>query len=69
MKAEYDFSKGERGKFYNAQAEFMFPIYLEPDVSDKMNRLAEASGLEVQALINEWLRANLKLIESLHQAG
>ncbi|MDJ0704532.1 MAG: hypothetical protein QNJ46_14715 [Leptolyngbyaceae cyanobacterium MO_188.B28] len=30
MKAEYDFSKGERGKFYNAQAEFKLPIYLEP---------------------------------------
>ena len=44
MKAEYDFSKGERGKFYNAQAEFRFPIYLEPDVGDMMGRLAEESG-------------------------
>ncbi len=65
MEAEYDFSKGERGKFYNAQAEFSFPIRLEPDVNARMSRLAEESGVEVQALVNEWLRANLSVIESL----
>ena len=69
MKAEYDFSKGERAKFYNAQAEFRFPIYLEPDVSDMMGRLAEESGVEVQTLVNEWLRANLRLIESVRRTG
>lgn len=69
MKAEYDFSRGERGKFYNAQAEFKFPIYLEADVSAMMERLAEESGLEVQALVNEWLRANLKLVESFRRVG
>ncbi len=65
MKTEYDFFKGERGKFYNAQAEFSFPIHLEPDVNEQMNRLAEKNGVEVQTLVNEWLRANLKMIESL----
>ena len=68
MKAEYDFSKGERGKFYHAQTEFRLPVYLEPDVSDMMGRLAEESGVEVQILVNDWLRANLKLIESLRRA-
>ena len=69
MKAEYDFSRGERGKFYSAQAEFKLPIYLEADVSAMMERLAEESGLEVQALVNEWLRANLKLVESFRRVG
>jgi len=69
MKAEYDFSRGERGKFYNAQAELKLPIYLEADVSAMMERLAEESGLEVQALVNEWLRANLKLVESFRRVG
>jgi hypothetical protein len=69
MKAEYDFFRGERGKFYNAQAEFKLPIYLEADVSAMMERLAEESGLEVQALVNEWLRANLKLVESFRRVG
>ncbi|WP_346293383.1 hypothetical protein [Sphaerothrix gracilis] len=69
MKADYDFSKGERGKFYNAQAEFSFPIYLEPDVSEMISRLADENGLEVQELVNEWLRSNLKVISSVRQAG
>jgi len=34
MKAEYDFSKGTRGKFYHPNAVFSFPVYLEPDVND-----------------------------------
>lgn len=65
MKAEYDFSKGERGKFYNAEAEYVFPIHLEPDVRERLDRIAAANGVEVQSLVNEWLRANLKMIESL----
>ncbi|MBE9063531.1 hypothetical protein [cf. Phormidesmis sp. LEGE 11477] len=65
MKDSYDFSKGERGKFYNAQAEFSFPIHLEPDVNDQINRIAEKNGVDVQTLVNAWLRANLKMIESL----
>jgi len=69
MKAEYDFSKGERGKFYHPDAVFSFPIYLEPDVNDFMNQLANENGVEVQILVNEWLRANIKLIESFRRAN
>jgi hypothetical protein len=29
MKSEYDFSKAEQGKFYDADAAFHYPIYLE----------------------------------------
>ena len=54
MKAEYDFFKGERGKFYHPDAVFSFPIYLEPDVNDVMNQLADENGVEVQRLVNEW---------------
>lgn len=64
MKAEYDFSKGERGKFYHPDAVFSLPIYLEADVNDFMNQLANEKGVEIQVLVNEWLRANIKLIES-----
>jgi hypothetical protein len=44
MKREYDFSKGERGKFYSAGAQLNLPVYLEPDVreyfpdADSVNR-------------------------------
>ena len=69
MKAEYDFSNGERSKFYYPDAVFSFPIYLEPDVNDFMNQLANENGVEVQMLVNEWLRANIKLIESFRRAN
>ena len=39
MKSEYDFSKGERGRFYNPDAVFSFPVYLEPDVDSFLSTL------------------------------
>ena len=69
MKAEYDFSKGERGKFYHPDAVFSFPVYLEPDVSDFMSQLADEKDVDIQELVNEWLRVNIKLVQSVHQRG
>jgi len=34
MKKEFDFSKGERGKFYRPGAKLNLPVYLEPDLRD-----------------------------------
>ena len=69
MKSEYDFSKGERGKFYSPDVEFSFPVYLEPDVDDFMNQLADERDIDIQGLVNEWLRANIKLIQSINARG
>ncbi len=65
MKAEYDFSSAEQGKFYHPDATFHFPIYLEPDVNEFMNKLAREKDIDVQLLVNEWLRSNIKVIESV----
>jgi len=67
MKAEYDFSKGERGKFYKPDAVFSFPVYLEPDIDNFMNKLANEKNINVQELVNEWLRVNIKLVRSVQQ--
>lgn len=68
MKAEYDFSKGERGRFHRPDAEISLPIYLEPDVDAYLNELADERDEEVQELVNEWLRANLQLVQTVRQA-
>jgi hypothetical protein len=68
-KAEYDFSKGERGKFYHPDAVFSFPVYLEPDVSDFMSQLADEKDVDIQELVNEWLRVNIKLVQSVQKRG
>ena len=65
MKAEYDFSKGERGKFYDSEAVFNLPIYLEKDVDDFIRKLANETGKDVEKLVNEWLRGNMQLIQSI----
>ncbi len=69
MKAEYDFSKGERGKFYHPDAVLSFPVYLEPDVSDFMGQLADEKDVDIQELVNQWLRVNIQLVQSVQQRG
>jgi len=68
MKAEYDFSKGTRGKFHHPNAVFSFPVYLEPDVDDFLSKLAEEQGIDIQKSVNEWLRVNIKLLQSVQQS-
>lgn len=63
MKPSYDFSKGERGKFYQPEAVFNFPVYLEPDVDDFLSELADKKQVDLQVLVNEWLRASIKLAQ------
>ncbi len=64
MKAEYDFSQGEQGKFYNPDAVFEFPVYVEPDVNAFMTELAQKKGIEVEVLVNEWLRSRIQGVET-----
>ncbi len=65
MKAKYDFSKGERGKFYNPKAVFNLPIYLEKDVDNFIRKLADEKGKDPETLVNELLRGNIQLIQSI----
>jgi len=65
MKSEYDFSKAEQGKFYHPDAKLHYPIYLDPDVEQFVKKIAEQKKIEVQVLVNEWLRNNIKLIQSI----
>ena len=65
MKDEYDFSRGERGKFYTADAEFVIPIYLEQDVIGYLSERAEAKGVEIEQLVNDMLRRDIALVEAV----
>jgi hypothetical protein len=64
MKPSYDFSVAERGKFYRAEAEFRFPIYLEPDVDEFLSALAEKRNMDVQELVNKLLRADRDILQN-----
>ena len=67
MKKEYDFSKGERGKFYHPDAEFDIPIYLEPDMSDYIRTIASGKNIDISDIVNDWLRKDIALIQSANE--
>jgi hypothetical protein len=62
MRKEYDFSKGERGKFYRPGVELNLPIYLEPDVAKFLRELAQAKNVAIESIVNDWLRQDIALI-------
>jgi hypothetical protein len=64
MKSEYDFSGAEKGKFYRRDAIFHVPIYLDEDVNEFINKLAEERELEVATLVNQLLRLDMEKIKS-----
>ena len=63
MKKEYDFSKGIRGKFYNADAEFNLPIYLEPEIAEFVEKLAVEKNVERSQIVNMLLKKDKEIIE------
>jgi hypothetical protein len=60
MKKEYDFSKGERGKFFRPDAELNTPVYLEPQVAEAVRERARKRKTNIGSLVNEWLRKDLR---------
>jgi hypothetical protein len=63
MEKEYDFSKGVRGKFYNKDAKFHMPIYLEPEVESFVTKLAEKQKISISEIVNSLLFKDKELIE------
>jgi len=66
MKKEYDFSKGERAKFYYPDVELDIPVYLESDISEYLSIIASGKKVNISDIVNDWLRKNIALIQSAH---
>ncbi len=67
MKEEYDFSKGERGKFPRPGARMNLPIYLDEDVLRYLRERAEAKGISLTDLVNDLLKRNIDLVEAVKE--
>jgi hypothetical protein len=67
MKKEYDFSKGERGKFYDPDAAFDIPVYLEPDIAEYIKAIASEKDIDISEIVNGWLRKNIAFIQSVNE--
>jgi len=63
MEAEYDFSKGTRGKFYKRDTQFNLPVYLEPEVESFFMKLAIEQKTGLTQIVNNLLYKDKELIE------
>jgi len=64
MRDQYDFSQGQRGKFYRDGAKLHLPVYLDAEVEAYLSARAKARGVDVGQLVNELLRKDIELIEA-----
>ncbi len=60
MKTHYDFSKGTRGKFFQADAVFKEPIYLDDELQALLTIRADADGVDLSAVVNDLLRKEIQ---------
>jgi len=65
MKKEYDFSEGERGKFYHPDAQLNLPVYLDADVAEFIQRHLTEKNIDIQTIVNQWLRKDIEVIKSI----
>lgn len=65
MRKEYDFSQGERGKFYTKDARLNLPVYLDDEVFQYIEDLARKRKTDISSIVNQLLRSDIQLIESV----
>ncbi|MFH1857065.1 MAG: hypothetical protein ABH836_07595 [Candidatus Omnitrophota bacterium] len=65
MKKEYDFSKGERGKFYNSKLELNIPVYLDSSAFKFVDKIAKRKNKDVSSVVNQIIHSDIKLVEFL----
>lgn len=65
MKREYDFSKAVRRKFFRKGAELSLPIYVDRVTQRRLERIAKKSGTQVTKLVNQLLKKDIELLETL----
>ena len=61
MKKEYDFSMGERGKFYRADAKLNLPIYLDPETLSFIESIAEKKNSDLSTVVNDLIKTDMQI--------
>jgi hypothetical protein len=64
IKDEYDFSNGERGKFFREGVRLVPPVHLDPDVLDYLSERAWARGMSLSDLVKTLLKKDIELIDA-----
>ena len=59
MRDDYDFSKGERGKFYKPDVRIRTPIYLDDEVRYFLEKEAKEKGIDLSEAANQIIRKGM----------
>ena len=63
MKKEYDFSKGERGKFYKPDLKLNLPIYLDPETRSFIEKIAKKKKTDLSTVVNDLIKTDMQIAE------
>lgn len=67
MKKEYDFSKGERGKFYHKDVKINIPVYLEEKTFEFVEQIAEKRKTDITTVVNDLLKQDMKIVKYIEK--
>ena len=65
MNKEYDFSKGERGKFYKPDVKLNIPVYLDSEAYSLVERIAEKKQKDVSTIVNKLIKTDKKIADMM----
>ena len=65
MKKEYDFSNGERGKFYKPETKLNLPVYLDDEVFTFVNKVAKAKKSNISFVVNQLIHSDMQIAETI----
>jgi hypothetical protein len=65
MKREYDFSKGERGKFFRQNVRIQLPIYLDEESFEFVEKIAKKKKADLTSVVNEIIKGDKELAKTL----
>jgi hypothetical protein len=63
MKKEYDFSKGEKGKFYKKQAKLNIPVYLDQKARKFVEKIAKRKKTDMSTVVNDLIKTDMKIAD------
>lgn len=65
MKKEYDFSKGERGKFYRQDLKLHLPIYLDAETMETLLKFSKQKGMDVETIVKDWINKDISIVKTV----
>ena len=64
MKLQYDFSKGERGKFFREGARLQLPIYLDASAQKQLEKISRIKGSDPGELVKQLVAKEFRTLRS-----